>query len=129
MKRSACSTIKARWCAAPQSGHYRNCWSEGRSWHWLRAPPTTRLPRPCKPNGRIAPPTLDFIAPITPWSGAMTNQPFFTRRDDAFIPNPVANGPWDPNSMHGRVIVGLLAFAIEERHGAEDFVPARLTVD
>src|SRR5450432_1199567 len=59
----------------------------------------------------------------------MTNQPFFTRRDDAFIPNPVSNGPWDPNSMHGRVVVGLLAFAIEERHGSDDFVPARLTVD
>ena len=59
----------------------------------------------------------------------MTNQPFFARRADAFIPNPVSNGPWDPNSMHGRVIVGLLAFAIEQRHGSDDFVPARFTVD
>ena len=48
---------------------------------------------------------------------------------DAFIPTPVANGPWDPNSMHGRVVIGLLAFAIEQRHGSDDFVPARLTVD
>src|SRR4051812_38406528 len=55
---------------------------------------------------------------------AMTNEPFFTREGDAFIPTKVANGPWDPNSLHGRVIIGLLAFAIEQRHGAEGFVPA-----
>jgi hypothetical protein len=61
----------------------------------------------------------------------MTNQPFFTkdRVHDAFIPTSFANGPWDPNSLHGRVIIGLLAFAIETRHGSDDFVPARLTVD
>jgi hypothetical protein len=59
----------------------------------------------------------------------MTNQPFFTKDRDAYIPTPIASGPWDPKSLHGRVIIGLLAFAIEERHGAEDFVPARLTVD
>src|SRR5260370_2213467 len=59
----------------------------------------------------------------------MTNQPFFTRDHDAFIPSQVASGPWDPNSLHGRVIIGLLAFVIEARHGADDFVPARLTVD
>src|ERR1700760_1557530 len=59
----------------------------------------------------------------------MTNQPFFTRDGDAFIPTAAANGPWDPKSLHGRVIVGLLAFVIEQRHGSDDFVPARLTVD
>src|SRR3979409_2665375 len=59
----------------------------------------------------------------------MTNQPFFTRDRDAFIPTAVANGPWDPNSLHGRVIIGLRAFEIERRHGSDDFVPARLTVD
>src|SRR6202790_4629889 len=59
----------------------------------------------------------------------MTNQPFFTRERDAFIPTKVANGPWDRNSLHGRVIIGLLAFEIEQRHGADDFVPARLAVD
>src|SRR3982075_3917537 len=60
---------------------------------------------------------------------AMITQPFFTRDRDAFIPTAAANGPWDPKSLHGRVIVGLLAFAIEQRHGSDDFVPARLTVD
>jgi len=59
----------------------------------------------------------------------MTNQPFFTRDRDAFMPTPVANGPWNPNSLHGRVVIGLLAFVIEERHGSDDFVPSRLTVD
>jgi acyl-Coa thioesterase superfamily protein/acyl-CoA thioesterase superfamily protein len=59
----------------------------------------------------------------------MTNQPFFTKDRDAFIPTDAARGPWDPKSLHGRVIIGLLAFAIEQRHGAEGFVPARLTVD
>ena len=59
----------------------------------------------------------------------MTNQPFFTTDRGAYIPTDSARGPWDPNSLHGRVIIGLLAFAIEQRHGADDFVPARLTVD
>src|SRR6195256_6930927 len=59
----------------------------------------------------------------------MKNQPFFTKDRDAFIPTSVANGPWDPNSLHGRVIIGLLAFEIERRHGSDDFVPAGLTVD
>src|SRR6185437_3124306 len=60
---------------------------------------------------------------------AMTNQSFFTRDRDAFIPTDAARGPWDPNSLHGRVIIGLLAHVIEQRHSADDFVPARLTVD
>lgn len=59
----------------------------------------------------------------------MPNQPFFRREGDSFLPNPIANGPWDPSSLHGRVVIGLLAFAIEQRHGGPDFVPARLTVD
>src|SRR3954454_1825062 len=66
---------------------------------------------------------------VPSWSGAMTNQPFFTRDREAFIPTDAARGPWDPNSLHGRVIIGLLALAIEQRHGADEFVPARLTVD
>src|SRR4029077_18186863 len=60
---------------------------------------------------------------------ATTNQPFFNLDRDAFIPTPVSNGPWDPKSMHGRVVIGLLAHVIEQRHAGEEFVPARLTVD
>jgi Thioesterase-like superfamily len=85
-------------------------------------------------DGARAPPhhedqALDFTAQIPSWSRAMTNQPFFTKDQDAFIPTQAANGPWDPKSLHGRVIVGLLAFVIEQRHGGDDFLPARLTVD
>lgn len=78
-------------------------------------------------------PTLDRPAQIPSWSlakdPAMKNQPFFSRHGGAFLPNPVANGPWDPKSLHGRVVAGLLALVIEQRHGGDDFVPARLTVD
>ena len=60
----------------------------------------------------------------------MTNQPFFTEiAATPSCPRPVSNGPWDPNSLHGRVVIGLLAYVIEQRHGSDDFVPARLTVD
>lgn len=57
------------------------------------------------------------------------NQPFFTREDSAYTANPVSAGPWDPNSLHGRLVIGLLAHEIETHHGAPEFVPARLTVD
>lgn len=59
----------------------------------------------------------------------MDNQPFFTRDGDTFLPTKIASGPWDPNSLHGRVITGLLGLVIEERHSGPEFVPARLTVD
>ena len=58
----------------------------------------------------------------------MTNQPFFTTDRDAFIPTDAARGPWDTNSLHGRVIIGLLAFVIEQRHGADEFAPADIPV-
>jgi hypothetical protein len=57
------------------------------------------------------------------------NEPFFTRADMRYAPNRVSAGPWDPKSLHGRVVAGLLAHEIEAHHGAPDFVPARLTVD
>jgi len=57
------------------------------------------------------------------------NEPFFTRDGDVYTPGKVARGPWDPNSLHGRVIVGLLAHVLEQRHGEAAFQPARLTVD
>src|SRR5258708_10554142 len=59
----------------------------------------------------------------------MKTQLFSTTPRDTYLPTTAANGPWDPKSLHGRVIIGLLAFVIERRHGADDFVPARLTVD
>ena len=59
----------------------------------------------------------------------MQNPPFFTRDSGSYVPTTVARGPWDPNSLHGRVIAGLLGHAIEQRHGDPAFQPARLTVD
>jgi len=56
-------------------------------------------------------------------------EPFFTREGDVYTPGKVARGPWDPNSLHGRVIAGLLGHVIEQRHGSPEFQPARLTVD
>jgi hypothetical protein len=60
---------------------------------------------------------------------ANKNLPFFTRDGDAFLPTPAASGAWGPTSLHGRVVIGLLASVIEQRHGGDELVPARLTVD
>lgn len=59
----------------------------------------------------------------------MINLPFYTRDGDRFIPTLASRGPWSATSLHGRVVVGLLGREIERRHGAADFIPARLTVD
>ena len=59
----------------------------------------------------------------------MENEPFFTRDGDAFIPTLASRGPWDPKSLHGRVVIGLLGARIEALHGGPEFIPARLTVD
>jgi hypothetical protein len=57
------------------------------------------------------------------------NEPFFRREGGHYIANRISAGPWDPNSLHGRVVIGLLAHEIELHHGAPEFTPARLTVD
>ena len=59
----------------------------------------------------------------------MLNEPFFKMDGDAYLPQPCARGPWDPKSLHGRVIAGLLGYALETSYGDPEFVPARLTVD
>jgi hypothetical protein len=59
----------------------------------------------------------------------MTNEPFFKRDDQFYVPTPACRGPWNPQSLHGRVIVGLLGSVLEQRHGDPEFLPARLTVD
>jgi hypothetical protein len=59
----------------------------------------------------------------------MSNEPFFRRDGDHYVPTPASRGPWNPNSLHGRVIVGLLGHEIERVHGDPEFLPARLTVD
>ena len=59
----------------------------------------------------------------------MANEPFFRIQGDHYVPTPASRGPWNPNSLHGRVIAGLLGAEIERRHGDAAFMPARLTVD
>ncbi|MFN0096326.1 MAG: thioesterase family protein [Dehalococcoidia bacterium] len=59
----------------------------------------------------------------------MDPEPFFRRQGDAFMPQPICRGPWDPKSLHGRVIAGLLGAAIEVRFGDPAFQFARLTID
>jgi hypothetical protein len=59
----------------------------------------------------------------------MNNEPFFTIEGTHYVPTPAARGPWNPNSLHGRVIAGLLGAEIERLHGDPAFIPARLTVD
>lgn len=57
------------------------------------------------------------------------NLPFFNRDGDRLHATDAARGPWSPNSLHGRVIIGLLGAEIERMHGSPDYLPTRLTVD
>ncbi len=59
----------------------------------------------------------------------MSADAFFHIDGDAFIPQPVCRGPWDPNSLHGRVVAGLLGAEVERRHGEPHLRVARMTVD
>lgn len=56
-------------------------------------------------------------------------RPFFTVAGDELIPAPHARGPWAPDMMHGRLLGGLMARAIEAEHGADGLHLTRLTVD
>lgn len=52
----------------------------------------------------------------------------FTRDGDAFVPGPLAQGPWG-QTISGNFVGGLLGHALERDAGDPDFQPARLTVD
>jgi hypothetical protein len=43
--------------------------------------------------------------------------PFFHRHGDHLSATKAAQCPWMPNSLHGRVIIGLLGTEIEHLHG------------
>jgi hypothetical protein len=60
---------------------------------------------------------------------AADQRPFFTIAGDELIPAPHARGPWAPDMMHGRLLGGLMARAIEREHADEGLHVARLTVD
>jgi hypothetical protein len=54
---------------------------------------------------------------------------FFRRDGDRFLPSDQARGPWNRETLHGRVVAGLLARTIEQNHHEQAFQFARLTVD
>ena len=54
---------------------------------------------------------------------------FFSTDDGhAFVPSPLANGPWGA-TIGGQLVSGLLGWAVERDAGDPDLLPARLTVD
>jgi acyl-CoA thioesterase len=56
-------------------------------------------------------------------------EPFFTVTDGGLVPRPEARSPWSADMLHGRLLAGLAAWAIEREHGDPDMQPVRLTVD
>src|SRR4051794_33070824 len=54
---------------------------------------------------------------------------FFEPSDAGLLPHAEARAPWSADMLHGRLLAGLAASAIEREHGDADFVPVRLTVD
>ncbi len=54
---------------------------------------------------------------------------FFERTDEGLAPRAHARSPWSEDMLHGRLLGGLAAAALEREHGADDLQPARLTID
>lgn len=54
---------------------------------------------------------------------------FFRRDGDLFVPSDYCRGPWNRESLHGRVISGLLGWAVEQYADDDDWHISRLTVD
>ena len=59
----------------------------------------------------------------------MTSGAYFASSPDGFVPQPEAHGPWSQDMLHGRLLGGLAARAIERVAGAPELVAVRLTVD
>jgi len=59
----------------------------------------------------------------------VTGDAFFKYDNDTYLPQPMARGPWAAESLHGRVVIGLLGHELERMHGGAAWMPARLTVD
>jgi len=55
--------------------------------------------------------------------------PFFVREGDRYHPTEASRGYWTPQSINGRLIVGLLGYELERVYGDPDWQPTRLTVD
>jgi hypothetical protein len=61
----------------------------------------------------------------------MTARPahFTQTAPDRFLPTSNAQSHWGEDHLNGPALVALVARALEEAHGLDDFMPARLTVD
>ena len=53
----------------------------------------------------------------------------FDREGDRFVPTPWTRSIWDPNSLRGPVLAGLLMYQVEHCHADPLFQVSRLTVD
>jgi hypothetical protein len=54
---------------------------------------------------------------------------FFTLTEGRFVPDETARGWWVPDKLHGPLLGGLLARALEAGYGDPEFQFSRLTVD
>lgn len=54
---------------------------------------------------------------------------YFEKVGDKLIPTKYAVSSWAPDMLSGPVISGVLARALENAYGGEEFLPSRLTVD
>lgn len=54
---------------------------------------------------------------------------YFEETEDGFVPSALARGPWSPDMLHGRLLGGLAARALEAEYGDAGWRAARLTVD
>jgi hypothetical protein len=60
---------------------------------------------------------------------AEDHEAFFTLAGAELVPAPHARGPWAPGMMHGRLLGGLMAWAVEREHAEAGLHIARFTVD
>jgi hypothetical protein len=60
----------------------------------------------------------------------MTEPPaFFAATEHGLEPDPAAASPWSAAVLHGRLIAGLFARAVERDRSTSTLIPVRLTVD
>lgn len=62
--------------------------------------------------------------------GAVVADAYFELTAEGLAPVPEARSPWAPDMLHGRLLAGLAARALEQDHAVDDeFRLARLTLD
>ncbi len=61
--------------------------------------------------------------------GERARTPFFVLEGEQYLPTKASRGYWSDDSINGRLIGGLIGFALEQAFGEPEFVPARFCVD